>query len=176
MADRIFAVVRIGRDPKDTYAAPMLGEAIELAMPDPGDVVEHGTVRASDAGAARLKKPQQWKRLKAKGSDWYNVSEGGEIPNPPHQARLEFDKLFRNSTAMARDELWDLMQEAAGSIRKAKNVLAWADHMLGWKGVLERDRLMWVSCDDEDRITVMYDIDREDFAIGSVADYMEEEG
>jgi hypothetical protein len=57
-----FFVVRVDRDPKDTHAATSLERALEIASADPGSVVEWGEVHAQDAGAARLKQPQRWKR------------------------------------------------------------------------------------------------------------------
>lgn len=53
----IFRVVRVNGDPADTHAGRTLEEALELAMPDEGDRLEHATVHARDAGAARLTEP-----------------------------------------------------------------------------------------------------------------------
>lgn len=56
-------VVRINRSNSDTFAAHTLEGALELAMPDDGSVIEHGTVTARDAGMARLMRPAQWTAL-----------------------------------------------------------------------------------------------------------------
>lgn len=68
-APREFYVVRVNGAAggpfggPDTYAADTLDDALALAMPDPGDLVEWGTVWASDAGAARLMAPRRrWQR------------------------------------------------------------------------------------------------------------------
>lgn len=50
-----FHVVRVDGDDQDTYAAPTLDEAVELAQPDDGSTLEHTEVEALDAGMARLK-------------------------------------------------------------------------------------------------------------------------
>ncbi len=55
-----FSVVRINGDPKDTYAAETLTEAIEIAMADPGDTIEYASVPAGDVGFARLVVPRYW--------------------------------------------------------------------------------------------------------------------
>jgi hypothetical protein len=78
----MFAVVRIDRSPRDTFAAETIADALDLAMPDDGSVVEHGMVKASDAGAARLLEPMKWKRLQRRGEDWYNVGPGDHLPEP----------------------------------------------------------------------------------------------
>jgi hypothetical protein len=49
-----FHVVRINRDKNDVFAATTYNEAMELANPDPSDHTENSTVRAKDAGEARL--------------------------------------------------------------------------------------------------------------------------
>jgi hypothetical protein len=65
-----FVVVRVGRDDRDRHAVRHRGdldaaiaEAIELANADPNDLVHYATVRARDAGAARLVQPARWTRL-----------------------------------------------------------------------------------------------------------------
>lgn len=61
---RKFVVVRVNRDPKDTYAEDTLEAALELAAPDRGDVLEYAIVTARDAGAARLVVPREgWRRV-----------------------------------------------------------------------------------------------------------------
>lgn len=60
-----FYVIRVNKDDADTHAAPSLERALELALPDPDDVVEYGEVEAPDAGAARLNAPPSWKLLDA---------------------------------------------------------------------------------------------------------------
>lgn len=63
-ASKRWIVVRVGtRTGRDTYAAKTLKEALDLAMPDPGDWVATGVVYANDAGAARLKNPRKWRTL-----------------------------------------------------------------------------------------------------------------
>lgn len=72
----VYHVVRVNRDNSDTHAAPTRTEAIELAMLEDFNakyaslihsgavVVEHATVEAPDAGAARLAVPAgAWRRL-----------------------------------------------------------------------------------------------------------------
>lgn len=51
-----FQVVRIAGDASDTYAAKTLAEALDLALPDAGMLVEEWevTIPTDDAGAARL--------------------------------------------------------------------------------------------------------------------------
>lgn len=58
-----FHVVRINRDPMDTFAATSLEEALDLAKADPGDTVEVQEVDAPDAGAARLTTSPLWTAL-----------------------------------------------------------------------------------------------------------------
>lgn len=58
-----FYVVRVNEDRYDCYyAGSTLKEALELAMPDVGDRIEYSTVQATDAGAARLMRPETWSR------------------------------------------------------------------------------------------------------------------
>lgn len=52
---KTYYVVRVNNDPADTHAAETLAEAVGIAMPDPGSRLAIGTVKAKDAGAARLK-------------------------------------------------------------------------------------------------------------------------
>jgi hypothetical protein len=52
---KTFYVVRVNGDAADTHAAETLAEAVSIAMPDPGSRLAIGTVKARDAGAARLK-------------------------------------------------------------------------------------------------------------------------
>lgn len=60
----LYHVVRIGRDPFDTFASTDRSEALDLAVPDEGGDVECATVEAPDAGAARLAVPaSEWRRL-----------------------------------------------------------------------------------------------------------------
>ncbi len=72
----LYHVVRVNRDNSDTHAAPTRTEAVELAMLEDFNakyasligsgavVVEHATVEAPDAGAARLAAPADaWRRL-----------------------------------------------------------------------------------------------------------------
>lgn len=66
-AQATFTLIRVNRDPADTYAVEGEGEhairrAFEIAGPDPGDAVEFTTVTASDAGSARLR-GQRWAPL-----------------------------------------------------------------------------------------------------------------
>ncbi len=55
-----FYVVRVDGDPLDTHAAETFEGALALATPDDGATVHYGTVKARDAGAARLMKPSTW--------------------------------------------------------------------------------------------------------------------
>ena len=70
-----FFVIRVGgareiflgieRENADTCAAETLEAALELAGPDPGNLVEWGTVESEDPGAARLMTPPAgWRKLK----------------------------------------------------------------------------------------------------------------
>ncbi len=60
-----FYVVRINSNPSDTTASPhSVADAIDLALPDDGALIEWACVYARDAGAARLKTPK-WKPLPA---------------------------------------------------------------------------------------------------------------
>jgi hypothetical protein len=52
---KTFYVVRVNNDAADTHAAETLAGAVAIAMPDPGSRLHIGTVKAKDAGAARLK-------------------------------------------------------------------------------------------------------------------------
>ena len=61
-ANRTFVVVRINRDNSDTHAASTLDRALDLANADAGDVVEWGTVVATDVGMARLTTPAKWSK------------------------------------------------------------------------------------------------------------------
>lgn len=58
-----YFVIRVNGANADTHADPKFTRALEMAMPDPSDKVEFGTVRCSDAGKARLKKPKRWTLL-----------------------------------------------------------------------------------------------------------------
>jgi hypothetical protein len=57
---KLFVIVRVNGSNSDTHAAETLAQALELAMPDDGDVIEFGFVQANDAGAARLMRPRKW--------------------------------------------------------------------------------------------------------------------
>lgn len=64
MTRKRFYIIRINKNDADTYASPYgVSHAIEMAQPDAGDVIEWAQVYAADAGAARLKKPAEWKPL-----------------------------------------------------------------------------------------------------------------
>ncbi len=63
MAKEQYVIVRVDRDPFDTHAALTLGEAVELAMPDAGSVVEWTVWMANDAGLARLTCRSSWGML-----------------------------------------------------------------------------------------------------------------
>lgn len=51
---KCFYVVRVDGDNLDTHAARTLQEALELAAPDTGAVVEYSRRLSVDAGSARL--------------------------------------------------------------------------------------------------------------------------
>jgi DNA uptake protein ComE-like DNA-binding protein len=55
-----YYVVRVNGNDLDAHAAQTLEDALALAMPDDDDTVHYGTVRAKDAGAARLMQPEAW--------------------------------------------------------------------------------------------------------------------
>ncbi len=57
MATFYVVMVNGHRERGDTHAAPTLVEALEIANPDPRDIVHVGVVSAPDAGAARLMQP-----------------------------------------------------------------------------------------------------------------------
>lgn len=66
-----FLVLRVNKDPSDTYAVPYYGDdgegvfsALDVAIPDPGSRVEYAVVDARDAGAARFA---------PRGADWETV-------------------------------------------------------------------------------------------------------
>lgn len=54
MEKKLFHVVRVNRDPRDTFAHENLQAAVEMAQADPGDYLDYTTVTASDPGWARL--------------------------------------------------------------------------------------------------------------------------
>lgn len=213
---KIWSIVRINRDPKDTYAADFLGEAIELANPDDGDIVEFGSVRAIDAGAARLMKPAAWRELVKRGDDWwtknpakkvkatcegcgqplkviwdkdgeriveckacgYNELSKSPKKNPSFSVRREFDRLFKNSNAEAREALFAEMSFAEGTdVRRVNKVLEQANKMLGWRGVTTlhpaakgyKDHVVgyYVDNGDTSRITLMYDLGAQMFVLGT---------
>lgn len=51
---RVWYVVRVNRDPSDTYAAKSFRAALDLAAPDRGARLEYGIVVADDCGWARI--------------------------------------------------------------------------------------------------------------------------
>ncbi len=58
-----YHVVRVNRDNSDTHAALTRSEALDLAMPDDGNLVEFATVEAPEPGAARISVPSDaWRR------------------------------------------------------------------------------------------------------------------
>jgi hypothetical protein len=66
-----FVVVRVNGDAMDTYAAPTLEEAMDLAMPDEGAAAEYCEVEATDAGAARL----MWDQTSARPVPMEQISD-----------------------------------------------------------------------------------------------------
>lgn len=59
-----FYIVRVNRDDADTYASGYsVAHAVEISCAGPKDTVEWAQVYANDAGAARLKRPKQWRAL-----------------------------------------------------------------------------------------------------------------
>ncbi len=59
----LYHVVRVNRNNLDTHAALTRSEALDLAMPDDGDLVEFATVEAPEPGAARISVPAgAWRR------------------------------------------------------------------------------------------------------------------
>lgn len=59
---RRYYVVRVNKDAADTFASDVSVEhACEMANVDEGALIEWASVRSTDAGAARLKKPRQWR-------------------------------------------------------------------------------------------------------------------
>jgi len=75
---RAFYVVRVNRDPLDTYAAESFSGVMETASPNGSDVLHWALVVARDAGEARLTAPKKWHSLSRRF-------------DPHHARRLEQD-------------------------------------------------------------------------------------
>jgi len=54
MEKKLFNIVRVSGDPRDTFAHEDLQAAKDMAQADPGDYLESATVYASDPSMARL--------------------------------------------------------------------------------------------------------------------------
>ena len=116
-----FLVLRVNRDPSDTYAVPYHGhegesvyDALDVAIPDEGSRVEYAIVEARDAGSARLARGADWETVPWRWvQGWHrdmpDVLQGHEMKQLSDKTTIE--ELARTFDLPSWDRIDELNQE-----------------------------------------------------------------